>query len=196
MIKSFALLLVCEFCIGVHGWGPVGHAAVVHLALSQLNETAPDWVRSLTPWHWKGNLSAMASWADDILYPDSNPTGSENWQWSRPLHYINTPDWACNYDSARDCVNEVCISGAIRNYTKRLETELDEVQQKEALYFLIHFVGDIHQPLHTGFTNDRGGNSIRGSFSDVCHRSSISNHSLSRSLHERHVCNKPAFAVG
>ena len=162
MLKSFALLLLFEVFVAVQGWGPVGHTAVVHLALTELKDTAPKWVRSLTPWHWNGNLSAMGSWADDILYPDSNPTGSENWQWSRPLHYINTPDWACNYNSKRDCGDEVCIAGAIRNYTKRLETEFDEVQLKEAIYFLIHFVGDIHQPLHTGFTGDRGGNSIRG----------------------------------
>jgi hypothetical protein len=33
------------------------------------------------------------------------------------LHYINTPDWACNFDYSRDCGDNVCVAGAIRNYT-------------------------------------------------------------------------------
>jgi hypothetical protein len=160
MPSSLLLIILCGILVDVHSWGPVGHRIVARLAQSQLNDRAADWVRSLIPWHWKGNMSAMASWADDILYSDSNPTGYGNWQWSRPLHYINTPDWACNYHVERDCIKDFCIDGAIRNYTKRLESKLDQIQHQEALYFLIHYVGDIHQPLHTSFTNDRGGNSI------------------------------------
>ena len=156
------LLVACQTFVDVHGWGPVGHSIIVRLAQSQLEGTAPNWIRSLVPWHWDGNLSALASWSDDILYENTNPTGYANWQWSRPLHYINIPDRSCSYDVQRDCVDEICAAGAIRNYTRRLETELDEIQQKEALYFLIHFLGDIHQPLHTGFVSDRGGNSVRG----------------------------------
>jgi hypothetical protein len=162
--SSWVIFLVVLFktLICVYGWGPVGHSIIVRLAQSQLVDSAPEWITSLTPWHWKGNLSAMASWADNILYPDTDPTGYDNWQWSRELHYINIPDWSCEYRSERDCVNDKCVAGAIKNYTKRLETELDDIQQKEALYFLIHFAGDIHQPLHTGFISDRGGNSVRG----------------------------------
>ncbi|CAF1154527.1 unnamed protein product [Adineta ricciae] len=150
------------FC--VHGWGPVGHATIVRLAQSQLTKEGLERIAPLIPWHWNGNLSAMASWADDILYSDANPTGYGNWQWSRPLHYINVPDWNCEYRPERDCINDICVAGAIRNYTKRLETEWDDIQQREALYFLIHFTGDIHQPLHTGFVSDRGGNSIKGHY--------------------------------
>ncbi|CAF0886502.1 unnamed protein product [Adineta steineri] len=165
VIKSWLFSVVLfETFIYVYGWGPAGHSTIVRLAQSQLSDTAPEWILSLTPWHWHGNLSALASWADDILYPNTNPTGYDNWQWSRPLHYINIPDWSCNYNHERDCVGDICVSGAIKNYTKRLETELDDIQQREALYFLIHFVGDIHQPLHTGFASDRGGNDVKGHY--------------------------------
>jgi hypothetical protein len=155
-------LFLFQSFVNVYGWGPVGHSIIVRLAQSQLDDCAVKWIGSLTPWHWNGDLSAMASWADDILYADSNPTGFGNWQWTRPLHYINTPDWNCTYQPERDCIADICVAGAIKNYTQRLETEYDEVQLKEALYFLIHYVGDIHQPLHVGFTTDRGANSIRG----------------------------------
>ena len=150
--------------ITVSGWGLVGHRIIARLANSQLTDKSTEWIEPLIPWHWKGNLSAMASWADSILYPNSNPTGYDNWQWTRPLHYINTPDWSCDYSRERDCVDDICIDGAIRNFTRRLVNELDVHQREEALYFLIHFVGDIHQPLHTGFKNDYGGNSIRVRF--------------------------------
>ncbi len=158
----FFLVFSCGTFLHVHGWGAIGHNIIAHLAQSQLTGPAIDWVESLVPWHLNGNLSAMASWADSILYENSNPTGSGNWQWSRPLHFLNIPTWNCSYQVERDCINDTCIDGAIRNYTKRLESKLDDIQHREALYFLIHYVGDIHQPLHTSFQDDFGGNSVRG----------------------------------
>jgi hypothetical protein len=162
MFSTTWLLLLCLFqnFLYVYGWGVSGHSIIVRLAQSQLKDSASEWITSLTPWHWNGNLSAMASWADDIIY--SNPTGSDNWQWTRELHYGDIPDWNCSYQAEKDCVNDRCVAGSIKNYTKRLETEFDDIQLKEALYFLIHFVGDIHQPLHSGFKTDRGGNNVQG----------------------------------
>ncbi len=162
MSSTLLFVILCATFVHVHGWGAIGHAIVVRLAESQLTSTASDWIRSLVPWHRNGDLSAMASWADNIVYENSNPIGFTNWQWSRPLHYTDIPDWNCSYILERDCINDICIDGAIRNYTKRLETDLDDIQHQEALYFLIHYVGDIHQPLHTGFLSDYGGNNVRG----------------------------------
>jgi len=57
------------------------------------------------------------------------------------------------------------VDGAIQNYTQRLsDPTLSSDDQTEALKFLVHFVGDIHQPLHVSFTSDEGGNSIHGTF--------------------------------
>jgi hypothetical protein len=75
---------------------------------------------------------------------------------------VNTPDWACDY-TASDCPNNVCVVGAIQNYTQRLTTQTG-AEQQYALKFLIHFCGDVHQPLHIGFASDYGGNEIHGSF--------------------------------
>ncbi|KAI3453038.1 hypothetical protein Pfo_009701 [Paulownia fortunei] len=57
------------------------------------------------------------------------------YHWSSDLHFITTPDHLCSY-----------------RYTNNLT---------EALLFLSHFIGDIHQPLHVGFTTDKGGNTIK-----------------------------------
>ena len=73
------------------------------------------------------------------------------------LHYIDTPDWACDYVKSRDCANSMCVAGAITNYTNRLlSSTVDYTARNEALRFLTHFVGDIHQPLHVAFSGDEG----------------------------------------
>lgn len=52
------------------------------------------------------------------------------------------------------------MAGAIYNYTNQLITANSQYNLTEALLFLSHFIGDIHQPLHVGFTSDKGGNTI------------------------------------
>jgi len=140
-------------------WGPAGHSLVAAIAQTLLNDSATAAVLNLLP-ESNGNMAAVASWADQMRH---------TYPWSAELHYINTPDWACTYEYDRDCqykgVPNICVDGAIQNYTARLlDTSLPFDQQNEALKFLIHFVGDIHQPLHCGFTTDEGGNTFKGHF--------------------------------
>ncbi|CAF2626267.1 unnamed protein product [Rotaria sp. Silwood2] len=86
--------------------------------------------------------------------------GFSRWQWSRPLHYINIPPWSCNYVHERDCINDICTYGALKNYSTRLMTYKNGVQHQQDFFFLVHFASDIHQPLHVGFKDDAGGNGI------------------------------------
>jgi len=142
-------------------WGQVGHALVASVAQALLNTTTTAAVTNLLP-DVNGSMAAVASWADQIR---------KTYPWSAELHYINTPDWLCDYSYQRDCqlngVMGICVDGAIQNYTNRLlDSSLPFDQQNEALKFLIHFVGDIHQPLHCGFTTDKGGNTFEGHFNN------------------------------
>lgn len=102
-------------------------------------------------------LESVAPWADQVR----DEPAFEGW--SPPLHFINTPDWQCAFTPATDCTNDRCLYGAILNYTARA-TKMTGEQQYEALKFLDHFLGDIHQPLHVAFASDYGGNSIKGTF--------------------------------
>jgi len=104
-------------------------------------------------------LSDVATWADSIKR-------SPGYTWSAELHYADTPDWECNFKKSRDCADDRCVVGAIYNYTYRLGEDLSDKQIEEALKFLTHFAGDIHQPLHVGFAGDEGGNSIKGKYDD------------------------------
>jgi hypothetical protein len=163
----FALFILSSIYIStVNSWGPSGHSLVARIAQSILTNNSQTFVRDHLPWYTTGNLSMLSSWPDTILYPDTNPVDYLNWQWSKELHYVNTPDWVCNYDRNRDCNwtdGQRCVDGSIQNYTGRLANpKHDDIQRKEALKFLVHFIGDIHQPLHAGFTGDKGGNTIQG----------------------------------
>jgi len=102
-------------------------------------------------------LESVAPWADTVR---DNPAFSS---WSPPLHFINTPDWQCAFTPATDCGNLSCVYGAILNYTARSAKQTGE-QQYEALKFLDHFLGDIHQPLHVSFLSNLGGNTIEGTY--------------------------------
>lgn len=162
-----SLLLIFVFYASnvqnVYSWGLVGHSLVAQLAHSQLTNEASAWIKTLVPPYSSGNFTGVATWADNILYADTNPSSYQSWQWSRSLHYVNTPYWKCNYDQVRDCKNDNCIEGALRNYSQRaVDPNLHGTQHQEAVLFLIHYIGDIHQPLHAGFQSDLGGNSVKG----------------------------------
>ncbi|KAF3335853.1 Endonuclease 2 [Carex littledalei] len=98
-----------------------------------------------------GDLASECSWADVVrgAYP-----------WSSALHYVDTPDNLCTYDYTRDCHDSSgatgrCVVGAINNYTAQLTTYPSTTYNlTQALVFLSHFMGDVHQPLHVGFTTD------------------------------------------
>ncbi|KAL6848251.1 hypothetical protein ACP4OV_022379 [Aristida adscensionis] len=150
-----------------HGWGVGGHLMVCQIAQGRLSGAAAAAVKELLPSYAGGNLSSLCSWADDVKF---------RYHWSAPLHYIDTPDDLCTYSYDRDCKDEDgvkgrCVAGAINNYTSQLLTYggssyssssslSSQYNLTQALLFLSHFIGDIHQPLHVGFTSDRGGNTI------------------------------------
>jgi len=165
---DFSVVFLLVFCGSVYGWGEDGHALVASIAQTLLTDEASKFVREHLPWYTSGNISMLASWPDYIIYPDTNPVDYLNWQWSKQLHYVDTKDWACTYDRDQDCNwsgGQECVDGSIQNYTARLaDSQQDDIQRQEALKFLVHFIGDAHQPLHAGFSGDRGGNSIRGRF--------------------------------
>ncbi|KAH9288957.1 hypothetical protein KI387_033074, partial [Taxus chinensis] len=156
-----SVLIVLAFVLPTaQCWGKEGHSATCKIAQSLLNKAAADAVQKLLPDYAAGDLASVCSWADEIKF---------KYRWSSPLHYIDTPDLKCNYEYSRDCHNMqgeygMCVSGAINNYTAQLATYGKSSDAKynltQALLFLSHFMGDIHQPLHVGFTGDEGGNTI------------------------------------
>ena len=90
-----------------------------------------------------------------------------------PWHFINI----CLQDERRDvaarCPRGNCVTGKIDEYSKRLKQQhYDRWGAAGDLAFLIHFVGDIHQPLHAANDADRGGNCVM-----------VDSHSREKDLH-------------
>ncbi|KAH6769555.1 endonuclease 2 [Perilla frutescens var. hirtella] len=156
-ILAFAALICCTS--SAYGWGVDGHLITCRLAQPRLSKAAADAVSQLLPAYADDDLGSMCSWADQVRF---------RYRWSSALHYIDTPDDLCSYLYKRDCkdedgIQDRCVAGAIYNYTNQLlsyGSGNSQYNLTEALLFLSHFIGDIHQPLHVGFTSDKGGNTI------------------------------------
>lgn len=149
-------------------WGCVGHEAVALIAEAHLDPHARSMVNrilekspidpDLDRYCRQENLDPMASastWADD--YRAHHPeTG--NW------HFIDIPRGAPEGNLEKYCPADGCVTMAIERQLKIIETSHDATRQADALRFIIHFVGDLHQPLHATTNDDRGGNCVPVTF--------------------------------
>ena len=76
-------------------------------------------------------------------------------------HYVNIKIMNTGYDAARDCQNDACVVAQIQKDAAIVgDRTLAQPVRAEALRFLLHFVGDLHQPLHAADNHDRGGNEV------------------------------------
>ncbi len=133
-------------------WGRLGHRVSAKFAEYHLTPAALKEVRSLLD---KGeSLADAATWADDQV--ESSRNG--------PWHYVNIPISEPRYAS-RFCQREGCVVSKIEDFKRTLENRLaSREERQEALRYLIHFIQDLHQPLHVGDTGSRGGNTIQVRF--------------------------------
>jgi hypothetical protein len=130
------------------GWGPQAHRVIADLASDRLTPAARAAVSELL--HEGDTLADIANWADGDAY-DAYPD-------SAPWHYVNVPITAHRYD-ARYCGRRGCVVEKIKHYRKVLaDRSAPRRERQHALLFLVHLVGDLHQPLHVGDNSDRGGN--------------------------------------
>lgn len=138
--------------ISVNAYGRIGHLLSGAVANELLSAEGKAYVTKVIP-DYKGDLARATLWGDEIK-------GDHSYDWAKPLHYINpihdNPPSTCAYKPGpEDCPHDVCVTSGIRNYTTRLVE--GQGDQAEAFKFLIHFMGDLAQPLHaTG--RQRGGN--------------------------------------
>ncbi|HEY0265510.1 MAG TPA: S1/P1 nuclease [Rhizomicrobium sp.] len=151
-MPRIALILLLAFVpVPAWAWGAEGHEIAAAVALAELTPTARAQVAALLG--SDAMLIHDSNWADEIR--DRRP---ETGGW----HFVDVPLDAPGYDARRDCGGGDCVVGQI---ARDLRTLGDHGQSRaaraEALRFLVHFVADIHQPLHTVDNHDKGGNEIR-----------------------------------
>ncbi|WP_114241343.1 S1/P1 nuclease [Dyella sp. C9] len=161
--RSAAAALIClAIAPAVQAWGPLGHSIVADLAQRHLSPAAEAEVeRLLAPEHTK-SLADIASWPDEIR---NDPTKDALWKQTRGLHYVDFTSGDCNYTPPRDCKDGVCVVEGIDHYVKILaDKSQSDAARLEALKFVVHFIGDEHQPLHGGSRDDKGGNTYQVQF--------------------------------
>ncbi|KIO19670.1 hypothetical protein M407DRAFT_82494 [Tulasnella calospora MUT 4182] len=162
MLLGSTLITVIGLASSVQAWGGLGHKTVANVALQFLQEDALAGVEAVlaADGHKESDnpsIVDVATWADAF-------GRKKGGTFSKKFHYINAhddPPFECNVDLERDCSEKgECIVKAIANYTQRLIRPSRNVNDTaDALKFLVHFIGDITQPLHTE-DKERGGNGI------------------------------------
>ncbi|KAG8997158.1 hypothetical protein FRB90_012567 [Tulasnella sp. 427] len=145
-----------------NAWGTLGHKTVANVAISFLlpqTLTSVSSILSADPTKTTTNptLVDVANWADTYRYTTAG-------KFSAGYHYVDandSPPSSCSVNFARDCSGSGgCIISAIQNYTQRVQDgRLTAQHTAEALKFLVHFLGDVTQPLHDEAL-DTGGNDI------------------------------------
>jgi hypothetical protein len=193
-----AAVLCLTFLLGppLQAWGPLGHSAIAAIAEKHLSASAQSHIAALLAEGHDTDLPSIANWADDVRAaasgrgPLSDDAEARAFNAKFPTnafwHFVDLPLGAQDYravaafTSVNDVVHAIkrCIA-----VLERTESRPDDFTKPQALRLLVHFVGDIHQPLHcgTGFydltdldhpvlitdpkhcsgkPNDRGGNDL------------------------------------
>ncbi|HSL85032.1 MAG TPA: S1/P1 nuclease [Thermoanaerobaculia bacterium] len=135
----------------LHAWGQNGHRIVGEIAERHLTVAARQGVIEILGQH--ESLAEAASWPDDIR---SDPA----WGRAAPWHFISIDDHETLANTARSGEGDV-LEAMERFEAVLRDPDAPKEKKVEALRFYVHFVGDVHQPLHVGRRDDRGGNSIR-----------------------------------
>jgi hypothetical protein len=101
---------------------------------------------------------------DASIWADCIKGDNVRWGYTNSWHYQNV-DICKPFDLKSPCTGGNCVSAQIdRNFALLKDKSLPAHVRLEAMAFLIHFVGDLHQPLHAGDRSDRGGNDVKARY--------------------------------
>lgn len=149
-MKHFIVIIMVLFWQKAWAWGTMGHMVVAQVAENNLSSTAKKSVNKML---LGKSLADVANWADSIK---SRP----EWAHSKPWHFVDIPDGE-DYSTVEH-THDGDVVTAITEMVDVLKSKTaNPIEKENALKFIVHFVGDIHQPLHVGKPDDRGGNSLQ-----------------------------------
>jgi len=156
----FAGLALSGYSPESPAWGSEGHIVIGMLAIDQLQPAARLELEHITGPLDERTIKEACNWPDSIRE-------TEKWAWASPRHYINIPRGEAVYLESRDCPDQLCNTEAIKESAANLANRQTGKEQRwQAFAWLCHLVGDLHQPLHAGFADDRGGNDFEVVYKD------------------------------
>jgi hypothetical protein len=194
MIARILTLLALLLIPGqANAWWEYGHESVASVAALEMKPSSRVAVRRLlsnaalleTP------TCPLRTIEDASYWPDCVKTLGERFSYAFPWHYQNV-DICKPFDQASACKDGNCVSAQIERNAKLLGDPKVPVRERlMALAFLVHLVGDLHQPLHAGDRGDKGGNEFKASYGVIAGRTNL--HSIwDGYLPERSISTPPA----
>jgi hypothetical protein len=153
-VFGLAILLLSAGVNETLAWGQEGHSIIAEIAQRPLSPAALQKVNELLVGELPGlpassliGLASIASWADDYRAAHDE---SRNW------HFVDVPYGRDHYAPITDCHPDATYGDCIINAVERFTAVLRDCSQpagerRAALKFVVHFIGDLHQPLHTKF---------------------------------------------
>jgi nuclease S1 len=157
-MKKLAIpVILILFAVVILSWGYVGHQTIARIAENHLTPEAKAAVKQLLG---DQSLTDIASWADEVR-------NQPEWKYTSSWHYVNEPAGL----SAAQFKNAVEQSGNDNLLTALNKCELElsspestQEQKANDLKFIVHLIGDAHQPMHVSRAEDKGGNTIQVQF--------------------------------
>ncbi|HUP62144.1 MAG TPA: S1/P1 nuclease [Thermoanaerobaculia bacterium] len=163
-ILATLVVLVSLFPVNAFAWGPDGHRIVCRIAFLLLDDSEKQEVIRLTDAYERPDGKPTKFFTDGCIFPDearakASKPGWEHFKRFNNQHFVNLPRTSDTL-TEDDCNND-CVLTGIATQSAALKSGADDQARAEALFFLGHFVGDVHQPLHVSFADDKGGNAIK-----------------------------------
>jgi hypothetical protein len=153
--KTFFLFFFLLCCSTSFGWGVTGHRVVAEIAQNHLTKKARKELQELIG---RQTLALWSNWPD-FIKSDTTHTWDHTYKW----HYINVPAGKSKEEFLQYIKNlpgENLYTQIQAMMEQLKDKKLSAEQRRTALFFLVHLVGDLHQPLHIGREEDLGGNRI------------------------------------
>ena len=157
MKKTFAAMAMVCIAFFLSSWGFFGHKTVATIAENHLSEKAKEAVRSLLD---NESLVDVAAWADEVR---NQPAYKNTANW----HFVNLPI-GLNRRKFKDSITSLktdnLLSALELNESIIKDPNATKAQKAIALKFVVHLIGDAHQPMHVSRAEDKGGNTIQVQF--------------------------------
>jgi len=178
-------------------WWEYGHETVARIAFAEVKPATRAAIRRLlahsdllaTPTCPAGTIEQASIWADCVKTLGDRFSYAYNW------HYQNI-DICQPFAIKPNCPDGNCVSAQIERDVRLLKDRTVPLRERVmALAFLVHFMGDLHQPLHAGDRHDLGGNRVKAAYGVIAGRANL--HSVwDGLLAERAISTPPGGAKG
>ncbi len=150
MRKFICIALLTCISFVAPGWGSTGHRVTGYIAEKHLSKKARAAMQRILG---QQSLAMASNWMDEIR-ADSTYNYMTDWHWVTILD-------GETYDQSTKNPKGDVIQTIERIIAELKSKKLSAKDEAERLKMLIHLIGDIHQPLHVGGGNDRGGNNTK-----------------------------------